>query len=60
MQFKAVCQAAVPIGGLVKILLSVDTKPNAPTEHLLCNLLKSRGDLVAGKTYCITIEEEPE
>jgi hypothetical protein len=60
MQFKALCSAHVGgfDGGIVKVLLTIASHPNSQDEHLLCNLLKSRGPLVAGKTYRITIEEE--
>jgi hypothetical protein len=60
MQFKATCtaQASGFEGGMIKALLSVTSFPNSPTEHLLVNLLKSRGTLELGKTYRITIEED--
>jgi hypothetical protein len=58
MQFLATCSAAVRHNGIVKVLLTISSQPNSQDEHLLCNLLKSRGELKAGKTYRITIEEE--
>ena len=59
MQFKAKCSKPFSDGaGIAKALLTVSSHPNSQDEHLLCNLLKSRGELTAGKTYRITIEEE--
>lgn len=58
MQFKAKCAASVWHNGIVKVLLTVESVPSSQDEHLLLNLLKSRGPLERGKTYRITIEEE--
>jgi hypothetical protein len=58
MRFNATCSALVAHNGIVKVLLTVNSHPNSQDEHLLCNLLKSRGELEQGKTYRITIEEE--
>lgn len=58
MQFVAQCSAAVRHNGIIKVLLTVTSQPNSQDEHLLCNLLRSRGELKAGKNYKITIEEE--
>lgn len=62
MQFKATCSANVGgfDGGIVKVLLTVSSQPNSQDEHLLCNLLQARGQLVEGRTYRITIEEDQE
>jgi len=57
MQFVAKCAASVPIDGIVKVLLTVESEPSSQDEHMLMNLLKSRGELKEGKTYRITIEE---
>jgi len=58
MEFTAKCSAVVGFNGIVKLLLTVPSPPSSQDEHLLCNLLKSRGEFVAGKTYRITIVEE--
>jgi hypothetical protein len=58
MQLTATCSAAVGFNGIVKALLTVTPQPNSPDEHILCNLLRSRGAIVEGRTYRITIEEE--
>ena len=59
MQLTATCSATVGhSNGIVKVLLTVTSRPGSQDEHLLCNLLKSRDDLERGKTYRITIEEE--
>jgi hypothetical protein len=59
MQFRAECSAAIGDGnGIVKVLLTVASQPNSQDEHVLCNLLKSRGLFEQGKIYRVTIEEE--
>lgn len=60
MQFKAQCSAQVGgfEGGIVKVLLTVASLPNSQDEHLLFNLLSSRGHFEQGKVYTVTIEEE--
>lgn len=60
MQFRATCAASVWFNGIVKVLLTVESVPSSQDEHLLLNLLKSRGPLVQGKVYRITIEEDGE
>jgi len=55
---KARCDAVVAHNGIMKALLTVDSAPESQDEHLLLNLLKSRGELKRGKTYKISIEEE--
>jgi hypothetical protein len=55
---KARCDAVVAHNGIMKVLLTMDSAPESQDEHLLLNLLKSRGELERDKTYKITIEEE--
>lgn len=57
MQFLATCSVSVAFDAIVKVLFTVNSHPDSQDEHLLCNLLRSRGELKAGKTYRITIEE---
>jgi hypothetical protein len=57
MQFNAKAAAVVCHNGIDKILLTVESAPSSQDEHLLLNLLRSRGELKEGTTYCVTIEE---
>jgi len=57
MQFEAKAAAVVPHNGISKILLTVESAPNSQDEHILLNLLRSRGELKRDKTYRVTIEE---
>jgi hypothetical protein len=59
MQFIARCATAVRHNGIVKVLLTVESDPNSQDEHILCNLLRSRGELEAGEIYDITIQKRP-
>jgi len=58
MRIKARCDASVVMNGIVKVLLTVDSAPSSQDEHFLINLLRSRGELKAGKSYIITITED--
>lgn len=57
MQFKAACRAVVGFNGIVKVLLTIESKPESQDEHLLVNILKSRGELKQDKNYLISIME---
>jgi hypothetical protein len=57
MKLEAVCSAVVAHNGIAKVLLTVESAPSSQDEHLLLNLLKSRGAFKQGKSYQITIEE---
>ena len=59
MIFEAKCQATVRFNGTVKVLLTVESAAPHDDEHVLLNILSSRGPLEQGKTYRITIEELP-
>lgn len=59
MQVVAVCSQYLRYNGIVRVLLTVSSEPKSQDEHLLCNLLETRGRLVPGKTYRVTIEEVP-
>ena len=58
MILTAKCTACVARNGIVMVLFAIEPNPDQTTEHLLGNLLKSRGELREGATYRITIEEE--
>jgi hypothetical protein len=53
MQFKAHCAAQVSKNGASYVLLKFE-----PNGHLMGEIAKELGELTAGKTYKITIEEE--
>jgi hypothetical protein len=53
MQFKAHCAAQVSKNGASFVLLKFE-----PDSHLMGEIAKELGELQAGKTYRITIEEE--
>jgi hypothetical protein len=53
MQFKAECTASLSKNGASYVLLRF-----APDSHLMGEVSKELGELRAGKTYRITIEEE--
>jgi hypothetical protein len=55
MQFKAHCAGQVSKNGAAFVLLRF-----APESHLMGEIAKKLGELKAGKTYRITIEEEGE
>jgi hypothetical protein len=60
MQLTAICSQYLKsdgMGTLVRVLLTVKSAPSSQDEHLLLNVLKSRGELKPEKTYRITIEE---
>lgn len=59
MQVFAVCSQYLRYNKIVRVLLTVTSHPPSQDEHILCNLLASRGPLVPGKQYRITIEEDP-
>lgn len=58
LRFRARCDASVAFNGISKVLLTVDSDPHSQDEHLLLNLLRSRGEIEQGKNYIITITEE--
>jgi len=58
MQLIGECSEPVGNNGIVKVLFTVANHPGSHDESVLCNLLRSRGEFKAGKTYRITIEEE--
>lgn len=58
MRVKARCDASVIMNGISKVLLTVDSAPHSQDEHFLLNILRSRGEIVSGKSYIITITEE--
>ena len=53
MQFKAKCAGQVSKNGSAYVLLTFE-----PNSHLVGEIAKELGELQAGKTYRITIEEE--
>jgi hypothetical protein len=55
MQFKAHCAGQVSKNGSAYVLLKFE-----PQGHLMGEIAKELGELEAGKTYRITIEEEGE
>jgi hypothetical protein len=62
MQLTAICSQYLKsdgMGTLVRVLLTVKSAPSSQDEHILCNLLASRGALKPGRTYRVTIEEMP-
>jgi hypothetical protein len=50
MQVEAICQAVVPFGRLVKVLLVWQKSPNFPEETAFLNVLKDRVDYGPGDT----------
>jgi len=60
MKIRTRAEAVVGFNGIVKVLLTVDSGPSSQDEHLLLNLLRSRGELISGRNYIVTIEEEPQ
>lgn len=62
MQVLAVCSQYLrsdKAGEIVRVLMTVISEPPSQDEHILCNLLKSRGPLKPGALYRVTIEEVP-
>jgi hypothetical protein len=53
MQFKAHCVGQISKNGASYVLLKFE-----PDSHLMGEIAKELGELQAGKTYRITIEEE--
>jgi hypothetical protein len=53
MQFSAECAASISKNGAKYVLLKFE-----PEGHLMGQISKQLGELKAGKTYRITIEEE--
>lgn len=56
MRFVGECSTSTLNNGIVKVLITVRSEKQP--EYVLLNLVKERGELQAGKTYRITIEEE--
>ena len=55
MQFKAECAASISKNGAKYVLLKFE-----PHGHLMGEIAKELGELKAGVTYLITIEQEGE
>ena len=56
MEIVGECSEATMNNGIIKVLISIYS--NKQPEYVLLNVMKERGELEAGKTYRITIEEE--
>lgn len=54
MRLKAICSANVINNGISKILLTIVSQPNSQDEHVLLNLLKSRGGFDEGDEVEVT------
>jgi hypothetical protein len=57
MQLIDECSQSTMNNGVIKTLITINQ--NKQPEYVLLNLIKERGNLQAGKTYLITIEEKP-
>jgi hypothetical protein len=52
------CSEAKGNNGILKVLLTIKSHPSSIDEYVLLNVLKSRGELKAGKEYHIAIWEK--
>lgn len=57
MQIEFKCDAVVGgfSGGIVRVLMTIDTHPRSQQEVLMLNILRSRGELEQGAIYEMTL-----
>jgi hypothetical protein len=57
MREKAVCQGAVVVGQIVKVLLTWQRAADKPQESILLNVLDGDENFARDKVFYVTIEE---